>query len=131
METDVTLSAEQAAEYLHLHLDTVRRLLRQGVLPGRKVGKEWRIRKPDVDAYLDGDRQRGGRHLVADREELYRLISSLPSDKLPLARRLLLELQDRNDDELEPEEVAALERGLEDIKAGRTRPWAEVRRELE
>lgn len=131
METDVTLSAEQAAEYLHLHLDTVRRLLRRGLLPGRKVGKKWRIRKPDLDAYLSGDRQRGGRHLVVDREELYRLIASLPSDKLPLARRLLLELQDGNDDELEPEELAALEPGLEDIKAGRTRPWDEVRRELE
>lgn len=131
METDVTLSAEQAAEYLHLHLDTVRRLLRRGLLPGRKVGKEWRIRKPDLDAYLSGDRQRGGRHLIVDREELYRLIASLPSDRLPLARRLLLELQNGNDEELEPEELAALEHGLEDIKAGRTRPWAEVRRELE
>lgn len=131
METDVILSAEQAARYLHLHLDTVRRSLRRGLLPGRKVGKEWRIRKPDLDAYLSGDRQRGGRQLIVDREELYRLIASLPGEKLPLARRLLLELQYEDDEGLEPEELIALERGLENIKAGRTRPWSEVRRELE
>ncbi|MBE3575925.1 MAG: helix-turn-helix domain-containing protein [Firmicutes bacterium] len=112
-------------------MNTVRRLLRQGVLPGRKVGKEWRIRKPDLDAYLRGGEPNGSRHRLVGWAELNRLIASLPGEKLPVARRLLLELQDADDKELKPEERAALERGLEDIKAGRTRPWAEVRRELE
>jgi len=59
LEQDGTMTPDQAAEYLHLHRDTVRRLLRQGTLPGRKVGKQWRIRKHDLDAYLSGGKPNG------------------------------------------------------------------------
>lgn len=66
MKTDVILSAEQTAEYLHLHRT------QYVAFSGRvccRVGR-WvrRIRKPDFDAFLSGDRQRGGRHLAVDRK---------------------------------------------------------------
>jgi excisionase family DNA binding protein len=51
-QQDVTMTADQAAEYLNIHPDTMRRLLRQGVLPGRHVGRQWRIRKVELDKYL-------------------------------------------------------------------------------
>jgi excisionase family DNA binding protein len=54
VETDVAMTPEAAAEYLQLHLDTVRRLLRQGKLPGVKVGRQWRISKASLDKYLHG-----------------------------------------------------------------------------
>lgn len=35
------------------------------------------------------------------------------------------------DPSLTPEDIAAIEEGLTDIAAGRTRPWAEVRAEMQ
>ena len=37
------LTVEQAAELLQLRAETVRRLLSKGELPGRKIGRKWRI----------------------------------------------------------------------------------------
>jgi excisionase family DNA binding protein len=48
------LTAEQAAEQLQLHADTVRRLLREGEIPGRKVGKrQWRISAAVLKEYIE------------------------------------------------------------------------------
>ena len=53
MEHDEVLTPKEAAELLRLNLETVRRLLRGGLLPGRKVGlRQWRIRRVDLDEYL-------------------------------------------------------------------------------
>jgi excisionase family DNA binding protein len=50
---DEVLTPKEAAHILRLHLETVRRLLREGLLPGRKVGlRQWRIRRVDLDEYL-------------------------------------------------------------------------------
>ncbi len=48
------LTCEEAASYLRLHARTVGRLLTQGKLPGVKVGRQWRLRRADLDAYLRG-----------------------------------------------------------------------------
>lgn len=49
----VLLTPDEAARLLGLSPFTVRRLLRQGEIPGRKVGKrQWRIRRADLDQYL-------------------------------------------------------------------------------
>lgn len=37
------LNAEEAAEYLGFHPDTVREKARLGEIPGRKIGREWRF----------------------------------------------------------------------------------------
>ena len=50
------LTCEEAAAYLRLHPRTVGRLLKAGHLPGVKVGRQWRLRKADLDAYLGGQR---------------------------------------------------------------------------
>jgi excisionase family DNA binding protein len=51
--SDLLLTPEEAASVLGLSTFTVRRLLREGELPGRKVGKrQWRIRRVDLDEYL-------------------------------------------------------------------------------
>jgi len=48
------MTPEAAAEYLKMHVDSVRRLLRQRKLPAIKVGGGWRIKRCVVDALLEG-----------------------------------------------------------------------------
>jgi excisionase family DNA binding protein len=53
MDRSEVLTPKEAAELLRLNLDTVRRLLREGRLPGRKVGpRQWRILRVDLEEYL-------------------------------------------------------------------------------
>ncbi len=54
--TDELLTVEQAAERLQMHPDTVRRLLREGQLPGRKIGpRRWRISAAALQKYIEGE----------------------------------------------------------------------------
>jgi excisionase family DNA binding protein len=46
------LNAEQAAELLGIGLVTVRRLAKDGKLPARKVGKEWRFNRAALLEWL-------------------------------------------------------------------------------
>lgn len=54
VKEDVILSPEEAARYLKVDLHTIYRNLRRGKLPGGKVGRQWRIRKSDLDRFLAG-----------------------------------------------------------------------------
>lgn len=47
-------SAEEAAEVLGLQVRTVRNYVREGRLPGVKVGKQYRITRADLDAFTGG-----------------------------------------------------------------------------
>ena len=49
-----TLTPEEAAQYLRVNPQTVYRLLRNGKLPGAKIGHQWRIRRADLEALLHG-----------------------------------------------------------------------------
>ena len=42
-------TAEEIAEYLRIHPYIVRRLAREGKLPGFKVGGQWRFKKEKVE----------------------------------------------------------------------------------
>lgn len=56
------LTVEEVAERLKLNPFTIRRLLREGVLHGSKVGKrQWRIQLRDLEAYLSQG-SNGGTH---------------------------------------------------------------------
>ena len=44
-------TVEQVAELLDLHVKTVRRYVREGRLKGRRIGKEYRIARPDLEAF--------------------------------------------------------------------------------
>jgi excisionase family DNA binding protein len=45
----------EIAEILDLHPKTVRRLIREGRIRARKIGREWRIRKDDLREYAHGE----------------------------------------------------------------------------
>jgi excisionase family DNA binding protein len=56
---DVFLTTAEVLEYLQVNLRTVYRLLKAGQLPAVRVGRQWRFRKADVDAWLESQRPAG------------------------------------------------------------------------
>lgn len=61
MIDDAFLTTEEVLEYLQVNLRTVYRLIKAGRIPAVRVGRQWRFRKADLDAWLDSQR-RGSRH---------------------------------------------------------------------
>jgi excisionase family DNA binding protein len=55
------LTTEEVLEYLQVNLRTVYRLIKAGKIPAVRVGRQWRFRKRDIDAWLESQRARGGR----------------------------------------------------------------------
>ncbi|MGE0359154.1 MAG: helix-turn-helix domain-containing protein [Vicinamibacterales bacterium] len=76
--TEGFLTTEEVLAYLQVNLRTVYRLIDAGKLPAVRVGRQWRFRRKDIDAWLDSQRARpgavapppppveGGRALVVD-----------------------------------------------------------------
>src|SRR6516225_3345006 len=50
------LTTEEVLEYLQVNLRTVYRLIKAGKIPAVRVGRQWRFRKRDIDAWLDSHR---------------------------------------------------------------------------
>lgn len=61
------LTTEEVLDYLQVNLRTVYRLIKAGKIPAVRVGRQWRFRKRDIDAWLESQRARGGRGAVAPR----------------------------------------------------------------
>ena len=55
------LTTDEVLEYLQVNLRTVYRLIKAGKIPAVRVGRQWRFRKSDLDAWLEGQRARGPR----------------------------------------------------------------------
>jgi excisionase family DNA binding protein len=60
MMDETFLTTEEVLEYLQVNLRTVYRLIKAGKIPAVRVGRQWRFRKGDIDAWLDSQRPRGG-----------------------------------------------------------------------
>jgi excisionase family DNA binding protein len=58
------LTTEEVLEYLQVNLRTVYRLIKAGKIPAVRVGRQWRFRKRDIDAWLESQRPRQGRSAV-------------------------------------------------------------------
>lgn len=48
------LNAQEAAEFLRVDPDTIRMLARDGRIPARKVGKEWRFSRRALLEFIGG-----------------------------------------------------------------------------
>ena len=57
MSDKATYTIEEAAELLSCHKDTIRRAIRAGTLKAGRLGKDYRISRPDLEEYY---RARGG-----------------------------------------------------------------------
>ena len=53
---DVFLTTEEVLEYLHVNLRTVYRLIKAGKIPAVRVGRQWRFRRADLDAWITSQR---------------------------------------------------------------------------
>jgi excisionase family DNA binding protein len=58
---EVFLTTEEVLEYLQVNLRTIYRLIKAGKIPAVRVGRQWRFRKRDIDAWLESQRPRGDR----------------------------------------------------------------------
>ena len=58
---EIFLTTEEVLEYLQVNLRTVYRLIKAGKIPAVRVGRQWRFRKRDIDAWLDAQRPRSER----------------------------------------------------------------------
>jgi excisionase family DNA binding protein len=61
------LTTEEVLDYLQVNLRTVYRLIKAGKIPAVRVGRQWRFRKRDIDAWLESQRVRGGRGAASSR----------------------------------------------------------------
>jgi excisionase family DNA binding protein len=58
MTDEAFLTTDEVLEYLQVNLRTVYRLIKAGKLPAVRVGRQWRFRRSDIDAWLEGGRVR-------------------------------------------------------------------------
>ncbi len=88
MLDETFLTTDEVLAYLQVNLRTVYRLIKAGKLPAVRVGRQWRFRKGDLDAWLESQRARTARPAQA-------LSSSSPSaPTTPTARPRILVVDD-------------------------------------
>ncbi len=88
MIDETFLTTDEVLAYLQVNLRTVYRLIKAGKLPAVRVGRQWRFRKGDLDAWLETQRARTTRSAQA-------LSSSSPSaPTAPTARPRILVVDD-------------------------------------
>lgn len=61
MADDAFLTTDEVLKYLQVNLRTIYRLIKSGKIPAVRVGRQWRFRKRDIDAWLESQRPRGPR----------------------------------------------------------------------
>ena len=52
MVDEAFLTTDEVLDYLHVNLRTVYWLIKAGKIPAVRVGRQWRFRKTDIDAWL-------------------------------------------------------------------------------
>ena len=74
--SDSILTVPEAAEYLKLHAETVRRMARKGQMPCFKIGAEWRFSRQALERFIESQQNPAPRPivLVVDDEEVIRSI---------------------------------------------------------
>jgi excisionase family DNA binding protein len=64
------LTTEEVLEYLQVNLRTVYRLIKSKSIPAVRVGRQWRFKKQDIDAWLEGRKGLSGRPAHQGRRRL-------------------------------------------------------------
>ncbi len=83
--TEMFFSPLQAADYAGLKIEAIYELLESGEIAGDQIDGRWRLRKSDIDTWLDAD--------VAP-EELKKLAGHLQHLTEEQAHQLIGEIQD-------------------------------------
>jgi excisionase family DNA binding protein len=61
---DAFLTTEEVLGYLQVNLRTIYRLIKARKIPAVRVGRQWRFRKRDIDAWLETEHLRAGTTLI-------------------------------------------------------------------
>lgn len=88
---DHLFTAEEVAEHLRISLRTVLDMLRSGAIEGTRVGRQWRVRRGDLDAFLNKPRRQSeGLRIVYKDSDRNRFVIVGPSGsgKSQLAKEL-------------------------------------------
>jgi len=56
-QSEVIMTTDEVLAYLQVNLRTVYRLIKAGRIPAVRVGRQWRFRKGDIDAWLNAERR--------------------------------------------------------------------------
>lgn len=104
MTDDTFLTTEEVIDYLQVNLRTVYRLIKAGKIPAVRVGRQWRFRKGDLDAWLETER-RGAR------------LSPAPAERAPrtAAHRVLVADDEESIRELLARTLALAEYDVETV----------------
>jgi excisionase family DNA binding protein len=57
VDESVVMTLQEVADYLNCSYSTALRLARQGIIPGFKLGSDWRFLKSEIDQWI----AKGGR----------------------------------------------------------------------
>ena len=57
MPNEQLMNVRQVAEFLQINQTTVYAWAQQGILPGYKLGRNWRFRPSEIEAWLEEQRQ--------------------------------------------------------------------------
>jgi len=60
------LDADEVAKLLRVHPRTVKRLASEGILPGFRVGSQWRFRREAINEYIRRQEQQHNDQKKAD-----------------------------------------------------------------
>ena len=88
------LTVPQAAEKLQLTPDIVREYLRAGKLPGRKIGKVWRILEYDLERWVSTGQSDRREKIASMRGMLSRLGSKLTVEDVIAEKRAEVQLEE-------------------------------------
>lgn len=58
-QLETFLTTEEVLSYLNVTPRTIYRLIRSGELPALRIGRQWRFRRGDLDAWLERQRSVG------------------------------------------------------------------------
>jgi len=82
------LTVPQAAEKLQMNPDIVRDYLRLGKMPGRKIGKAWRVLESDLELWISAAQGQRREQFVSARGLLRKYPGTLTSEEVNADKRL-------------------------------------------
>lgn len=81
MSSPELYTIQQVADHLGLHPRTVRRYVREGALPARQVGRQYRVTADDLEAFTVGQAARRGEAPPAPVAEVSATVRVEPLDR--------------------------------------------------
>lgn len=92
------LTTQEVADHLGLTRRTIYTYIESKTLPAVKIGKEWRVKKSDLEAFVreGGLNMEGLKHLepigIKDMEDIYSLLEHIVEDAQGLPKEMMAQI---------------------------------------